>query len=1495
MPDSPQNLLTVQQLASQVRTKYPGAYDKLDDTALVNAVTAKYPVYKQHLAPPAAPTTSPGSQPGGASEPPSRFERWMQSDPISRALGVAQKGIDYTDLPAKKVGEAFDAAQKGVEDQISSRLAGHPVAAGVASAYIQPALGASKLATTTLADPKMWPFLAEGAVEGAVRPAIQKLASGVFAGTQLPGGVKDIAQGKYAQGAQELGFGILGAMGLRGKTGANEPTPTDPLAAMYPKQTPVDSGLGPKQVAPGQVAPQQPVQTFPRYVKSPDGSYRSVVEPAGPSAGHTAPSVDSNAAVAKPENVPPPALLPQPGTAAEAPGVGAPGRGVAGGTQLGAERATRNAGTTAAPAPPSTDSIVAQGGGKHIGTQDGVVWFNDSRGSTHTLPEGELSTQKVAEIVQASNKKFEEADALKQAQAAALKPEVGKEATPLTQPFPPKGPGDVPPATTPNLPKELSGSKPRFGYQDKNFQLKFENDIDRALYTIGQKTPNKAHGQFMDFLRTQFPGATDEELIAKSGLVRNQVKGLAAKGDLASGPLQIPSITKKSEGPGGLSFLGTKAVADTLASKKEELSGKFSEAAYHLRSFLAPLQNVRPEMRDVLTKNQLGDMNRLDASVAYITNVTRDYLEKLPRDQQVKVFDNFMQGKEPPHPDSPQEVALYKFASTINEGIYKAIKEFRPQLPHVDNYLQLLYSGHTLPDGAEDLGFRGFMEKASKGKAPFEGTKALFRHKTIPDLSTAIAKGYAPYSYNMVDMLKASLHDAYKFITANRTWDTAKKMGDVQYVKSGAVAPEGYEKVSDPIAKVMLPSHEYQNMFVEGGHYVAERGLAQVLNNYLSKDYLRNNPITKTLGQSLMDIKNAQTMIELVGPYHVWTTSSHAIASELANGFNQFWNSGIRNLSGKDISEGAKAMLTSGGAPWKLKRQGSTLQALFENKNEFLETPFYKKLAAQNPEYANYVEHLTSGGAQVRMSEDFRLQTAKKLADLKEAPKTLTSLGKIGYYSLAKGLQDRTSWLFNEYIPQVKLAAAAHDFYVQGRRYAPEVAAGKISNASLARDSWNRSSNFFGEKDFTSLFWNRTMKSTMQLLYRSVTWREGNLELMGKGVAGQIEAMKAAMDHVGAILSGKKSPKTLAKALPELDPNLAYLLGSSVITAAASMIAQKTFTGKYPSSLWDLMHPQIGGKDNRGMPLRGTLPTYGSKDIPQIFNRAGQDTLSLAQRAYPAGLKDYLSGGQSTTITRLEEIAKNQDWKGDMVFNPHDPFPMQALQQAWHLFRPDTINVATFKQLAEAKGSGTTSLLQHGKNLLHGEKPELQALAMSLSGIGLAPKRNDLSLAAREALDAEVRGLPQGPKSWKEGAILENNRQLHTLIANQSPNLGQFVKTSMEQGLLTPHEFQKAVLEQSKLNYFQRMVNHLRGERMTDDLFAVMDLATPEEKAEVFPIVAKKIVMDIPKMTGEQRVMSLQKLTGYKSEISSWQSTHHSFQPLAPEVVNKVTEPSEVY
>lgn len=93
------------------------------------------------------------------------------------------------------------------------------------------------------------------------------------------------------------------------------------------------------------------------------------------------------------------------------------------------------------------------------------------------------------------------------------------------------------------LPRALAGAKPRFGYGSKNYELDFASDLDRALFIVAQSTPSKRDADYMQALRSAYPGTDDAALRQRGRDVRARLKVLL-QGQSTDAPVRIEPITK---------------------------------------------------------------------------------------------------------------------------------------------------------------------------------------------------------------------------------------------------------------------------------------------------------------------------------------------------------------------------------------------------------------------------------------------------------------------------------------------------------------------------------------------------------------------------------------------------------------------------------------------------------------------------------------------------------------------------------------------------------------------------------------------------------------------------------------------------------------------------------------------------------------------------------------------------------------------------------------
>ena len=116
---------------------------------------------------------------------------------------------------------------------------------------------------------------------------------------------------------------------------------------------------------------------------------------------------------------------------------------------------------------------------------------------------------------------------------AAPAPEVAPEAAPAPEVAP------TPEPRTSTLPPELAGAKPRYSFGEKQFNLTFINDIDKASYIIAQKTRSKRDADYLDFVMAA-TGMTETEARDHGKRVKEYIKEQARGSD--EGDLEVPSL-----------------------------------------------------------------------------------------------------------------------------------------------------------------------------------------------------------------------------------------------------------------------------------------------------------------------------------------------------------------------------------------------------------------------------------------------------------------------------------------------------------------------------------------------------------------------------------------------------------------------------------------------------------------------------------------------------------------------------------------------------------------------------------------------------------------------------------------------------------------------------------------------------------------------------------------------------------------------------------------
>jgi hypothetical protein len=168
---------------------------------------------------------------------------------------------------------------------------------------------------------------------------------------------------------------------------------------------------------------------------------------------------------------------------------------------------------------------------------------------------------------------------------------------------------------------------------------------------------------------------------------------------------------------------------------------------------------------------------------------------------------------------------LQDFADAFDQEFAKRIDAVRKIKPTALQNLIQDYFPH-LWEKPGDPNTKAIMTEMA-AKAPFHGSGAFLKQRSVPVIADGLARGLRPISDNPVDLLLAKMHQVDKFLMAAKTMQEAKANGMLKYFPIGRRIPEGRVVVDDPAFTVYAPPVlEVQEAFDAG----VRRGLMDFIN-----------------------------------------------------------------------------------------------------------------------------------------------------------------------------------------------------------------------------------------------------------------------------------------------------------------------------------------------------------------------------------------------------------------------------------------------------------------------------------------------------------------------------------------------------------------------------------------------------------------------------------------------------------------------------------------
>lgn len=790
----------------------------------------------------------------------------------------------------------------------------------------------------------------------------------------------------------------------------------------------------------------------------------------------------------------------------------------------------------------------------------------------------------------------------------------------------------------------------------------------------------------------------------------------------------------------------------------------------------------------------------LDLSLSSVQKM----FERMPQADRVEFIDRIQTGQKQPSAelqniaDSFREIMDGQRAREEEAANLGRPKSKQIQLPKKENYFHNRWE--KIPGGEREEDQDNRIARMFSARRPLEGSKGYNKQQFFT-LKEGMAQGGVPRSTNPVTILRSRIEDGMKFVAARRMWNDLKELGLRKFIPAGQRIPEGYTDINDRIAKVYFPAESGEGN-VASGRWVVEANSARLLNNFLSRDLIRSHP----LGRGLMWVKNASTALELgLSPFHAVFETIEAASSQMALGMLKTYNQGLRQGNTQALLSGMKDILTSPAAPITMAREGAALPAYIEARarlanigltqfghtisgeqphgivegldqfRELQKDKSLRRLLKRYPDLDQLVDDMFTGGMVIGQHQDYQVKAEESV---REALANNNPLGA-ALRATPTLLQGAMKPLFQWYIPNLKYSLFLKQMSQQLAERSAELQSGELTRAELARRVVDSVENRFGELNFDNLFWDRTLKTAMQFAFRSVTWKLGNIREFGGAFANQLK------DVAGA--GGRGPGKTVGeKVLPRLDMKSSWLLSLMFTTAALGTIATKLLSGKYPWE-WskqpldvykETVHPRTGETDERGKPVRISLPTYW-KDVEHLAN---------------AGPSQYVLSSLSSTLSKSIDIAENRDYFGNYVYNPNDPFLKRQEQKLKYAF-PSPFVVSSY---------------QRGKQMGEGKTAWLSAF-----GFPRAPSDLDFTKAEKMTRDLlKAREAPHTPEEMEEW------RQK---------------REAFERGKLSPRDA-RAYIKSHRQSWMQRSFERLKYSEAVE----VYKAASPQEKKELHRLLTIK-------------------------------------------------------
>jgi len=554
--------------------------------------------------------------------------------------------------------------------------------------------------------------------------------------------------------------------------------------------------------------------------------------------------------------------------------------------------------------------------------------------------------------------------------------------------------------------------------------------------------------------------------------------------------------------------------------------------------------------------------------------------------------------------------------------------------------------------------------------------------------------------------------------------------------------------------------------------------------------------------RSWMKLKNAWVPIKLgLSFFHPVHVAHISAVNNMSRALRETFGPGQQSLARRFIAMPEAVLQTVGDAFF-------ALPIGTPNKGKTMRESWITPRENQTPAQKAMVQLMNEAGISAQLSEQMRIRAKRDFSDAINTNKYLKALPA----ATRLGLERLSSWMFEEWIPNLKMAALQREAEALFRRR-PDLMTDNTNRRVALRALGKQIDNRFGEMTYGSLFWNRTLKDASIGSFLSLGWNLGFAREFGGGFFEPI---------VRRMIDAPNPTRALVRQTTNKTTNM-LLYGLTAMTINAAM--NKAFTGDNAEGL-DYIFPRIGGLNPDGSPRRITNAFY-TREVPMAYKNIEE------QQSVPAGLAQMLY--HKMLFQPFIEMGQNKDYFGNQIFDENAPFFKQAYQFGSHLLSDqlNPMSVAGAKRALQLSGKPNTTLdvlkqlgdrdvvlpfLGFGPAPAYASKSPLENRIMYLFKRYVAPEAKSFETGAKSIEKSEAR-------TAYLGAIQRGNQQAKIEAAKKLAALGVPTKeiNKLQPGGSTQYMFQrlpapdqKALLKtmnrQEFKQFFPKSQKKLRGD-----------------------------------------------------------------------------------